>query len=75
MFIVETVKTLLSDVLRPVEVASFMASVLANVVSAAFNVIVVSVYSGDWDQLPIHAQVQPVGNSLCAATVLSHACA
>lgn len=47
MFIVVTVKTLLSDVLRPVEVASFRANVLANVASAAFSVIVLSVYSED----------------------------
>jgi hypothetical protein len=38
---VVTVKTLLSEVVNPVEVASFSANVLANVVSAAFKVIFV----------------------------------
>lgn len=75
MFIVVTVKTLLSDVLRPVEVASFRANVLANVASAAFSVIVVSVYSEDSGQLSRHTRAQPTEDSLCAATVLSHACA
>ena len=74
---VETVKkTLLSDVLRPLvqwKLPHFVANVLANVVSAAFSVIVALVYSGDWDQLPRHMQVQSVGNLLCAATVLTHA--
>lgn len=50
-----TVKTLLSVVLRPVEVASFRAKVLANVVSAAFSVIVVSVYSKHSSQLATHS--------------------
>lgn len=54
MFIVVTVKTLLSDVLRPVEVASFRANVLAKVVSAASSVIVVSEYTTDAGQLTRH---------------------
>lgn len=41
MLMVVTVKTLLSEVVNPVEVASFSANVLANVVSAAFKVIFV----------------------------------
>lgn len=75
MFIVVTVKTLLSDVLRPVEVASFRANVFAKVVSAAFSVIVVSEYSADAGQLTRHTQDQSTQDLLCAATVLSHACA
>lgn len=50
MFIVETVKTLLSDVSRPEEVASVRTNVPAKVVSAAFRVIVVSVYSANLSQ-------------------------
>lgn len=69
-----TVKTLLSVVLRPVEVASFRAKVLANVVSAAFSVIVVSVYSNIQVSLR-HIRARSEKGSLCAATVLSHACA
>jgi hypothetical protein len=43
--IVETLKTLLSDVVSPLEVASLRAKVPANVESAAFKVMVVSIYS------------------------------
>lgn len=50
-----TVKTLLSVVLRPVEVASFRAKVLAKVVSAALSVMVVSVYSKNQSQLMTHS--------------------
>lgn len=53
--VLTTVKTLLSVVLRPVEVASFKAKVLAKVVSAAFSVIVVSVYSKSSSQLVTHS--------------------
>lgn len=45
MFIAETLKTLLSDVVRPLEEASLIARVRAKVVSAASRVMTVSMYS------------------------------
>jgi len=45
MLIVDTLKTLLSEVVNPLEVASFRARVLAKVESGAFKVMTVSIYS------------------------------
>lgn len=45
MLIVDTLKTLLSEVVSPLDVASLMAKVPAKVESASFKVMTVSIYS------------------------------